>query len=135
VLATFGSISRRSTSAGLTRTDIGAAIPGSNGIHIYVLTTDGTDAERFLRTLHERCWLAGFGWLTVGATGQLLDRSLVDRMVHAPERMVFEGPPILEPPLTQDQRSRTPDVMNGPAIDTRAVCPNLGLVPPVIDSE
>jgi hypothetical protein len=58
----------------------------------------------------------------------LLDRSLVDRMVYAPGRMVFEGPPILEPPLAQDQASRTPDVIDGPSVDTRTVSPNLGLV-------
>ena len=44
----------------------------------------------------------------VGAGGQLLERSIVDRMVGAPERLVFEGRPILEPPLAQDRESRRP---------------------------
>ena len=52
---------------------------------------DGTDIERFLKTLHERCWLAGFGWMMVSGSGSLLERSIVDRMVFAPSRPVFEG--------------------------------------------
>jgi hypothetical protein len=54
--------------------------PGDEA-HVYLHVQDGAEVERFLRTLHERCWLAGFGWHMVGAGGQLLDRSIVDRMV------------------------------------------------------
>ena len=42
----------------------------------------------------------------VGAGGQLLERSIVDRTVFAGERLAFEGSPVLEPPLVQDQASR-----------------------------
>ena len=104
---------RRSTSAGLLRTDTGEKLPGSKGLHIYVAVKDSADIERFLKTLHERCWLAGFGWFMVGAGGQLLDRSIVDRMVGAPERLVFEGAPVLVPPLAQDEASRRPQVVEG----------------------
>ena len=41
----------------------------------------------------------------VGAAGQLLERSIVDRMVGGPERLVFEGGPMLVPPLQQDRRA------------------------------
>ena len=95
-LATAGRVTRKSTSAGLSRSDTGERLAGSNGEHLYILVTDGADAERFLRTLHDRCWLHGFGWMMVGAGGQLLDRSIVDRMVYAPERLVFEGAPVLD---------------------------------------
>ena len=94
----------RSTSAGLYRGDTGERLSGSDGLHVYVAVQDGTDIERFLKALHERCWLAGFGWLMVGAGGQLLERSIVDRMVGAPERLVFEGGPILDPPVQQEKR-------------------------------
>jgi hypothetical protein len=124
-LATVGTVFRSSTSAGLFRTDTGAHLAGSSGVHVYVLVVDGSDAERFLRRLHERCWLAGLGWLMVGAAGQLLDRSLVDRMVYAGERLVFEGAPLLGPPLAQDQAARAPVVSDGPALDTRLACPDL----------
>ncbi len=41
---------------------------------------------------------------------------------------MFEGAPILEPPLVQDQASRTPIATEGPPLDTRAVCPALSAV-------
>ncbi len=127
-LESAGNVRRRSTSSGLSRTDTGQALPGSNGLHVFVLVTDGTDVERFLRTLHDRCWLNGYGWLMVGAGGQLLERSIVDRMVYAPERLVFEGPPNLESPLVQDQASRAPVVTDGAALDTVAACLPLTIV-------
>jgi hypothetical protein len=108
-LATTARIVRNSTSSGLSRIDTGETFPGSGGQHIYLAIADGADAERFLYALHERCWLAGIGWHMVGAGGQLLDRSLVDRMVHAAERLVFEGAPVVETPLQQDQSARAPD--------------------------
>jgi hypothetical protein len=124
-METTGRIVRRSTSTGIIRTDTGEALPGSNGLHIYLHAQDGADIERFLKTLHERCWLAGYGWHMVGAGGQLLDRSIVDRMVYAPERLVFEGAPILVPPLAQDQETRRPIVFDHPPLDTKEACPPL----------
>ena len=131
VLPSFGGVARvtrSSTSAGLSRADTGAAIPGSDGVHVFVTIKDGSDAERFLRTLHESCWLAGLGWLMVGAAGQLLDRSIIDRMVGGPERLVFEGGPVLAPPLVQDKESRRPITVEGATLDTLAMCPPLTLV-------
>jgi hypothetical protein len=127
-METTGRIVRRSTSTGIIRTDTDEALSGSNGMHIYLHVQDGADVERFLRTLHERCWLAGYGWHMVGAGGQLLDRSLVDRMVYAPERLVFEGAPVLVSPLAQDQEARRPIVFDHPPLDTKEACPPLRIV-------
>ena len=121
-------LERSSTSSGLSRSDTGAAIPGSDGIHIYIIIKEGADAERFLKTLHERCWLAGLGWLMVGASGALLERSIVDRMVGQPGRPVFEGGPVLDPPLVQDKAKRRPVVVEGVVLDTVAVCRPLSIV-------
>ena len=119
---------RRSTSAGLSRTDTGEQMPGSNGVHLYVAVADGDDIERFLTVLHARCWLAGLGWLMVGKAGQLLERSIVDRMVGAPERLVFEGAPVVIEPLAQDAESRRPAVKDGDLLDTIAACPPLSIL-------
>ena len=116
-LGSIGHVIRSSTSAGLVRTDTGEALAGSSGVHGYVMIKDGTDAERFLSTLHEKCWVAGLGWMIVGKGGQLLERSIVDRMVGAPERLVFEGPPVVEPPLTQDAAGRKPLVVAGDVLE------------------
>ena len=58
----------------------------------------------------------------------MLERSSVDRMVGAPERLVFEGAPILVPPLAQEQNSRRPITVDGVALDTVAACPPLTVV-------
>jgi hypothetical protein len=121
-------IRRASTSAGLSRTDTGAQVPGSNGLHIYLGVQDVADSVRFLKALHQRCWLAGYGWMMVSKNGQLLERSIVDRMVGAPERLVFEGPPILSEPLTQSAEARRPEVREGGWLDAQGACPPLSVL-------
>jgi hypothetical protein len=101
-------LKRASTSAGLYHQRTGAPVPGSDGAHLYLSVRDVSDSARFLRALHDRCWLAGFGWMMVGAGGQVLERSIVDRMVGAPERLVFEGAPVLVYPLAQSVEARRP---------------------------
>ena len=127
-LGNVARVTRSSTSAGLSRADTGAALPESDGVHVYVAAKDGADSERFLRALHDRCWLAGFGWMLVSSSGALLERSIVDRMVGGPERLVFEGGPVLVPPLQQDKESRRPIAIDGVALDTVALCPPLSIV-------
>jgi hypothetical protein len=124
-LVSAARVERASTSAGLYNAITGAKLPSSSGRHVYTITEDGSDTGRFLTTLHQRCWLAGFGWLTIGTAGQLLERSIVDRTVGSPERLVFEGPPVLVPPLRQDLDLRRPIATAGDVIDTRRVCPLL----------
>ena len=128
VLAGVARVERRSTSAGLYREDTGQKLPGSYGVHVYVEVAGGADIPRFLTTLHERCWLAGLGWMMVGAGGQLLERSIVDRTVGGPERLVFEGAPVLVPPLAQAVESRRPVATEGEALDTVAACPPLTII-------
>lgn len=60
-LANAARVVRRSTSAGLSRSDTGQTFAGSDGQHIYLLIKDGSTAEHLLRTLHDRCWLLGQG--------------------------------------------------------------------------
>jgi hypothetical protein len=124
-LGTCGCVVRNSTTTGLSRTDTGEALPGSEGRHLYLLVQDGADIERALRALHDRLWLAGCGWFLVGAAGQLLDRSLADRMVFAPERLVFEAAPVIDPPLVQDIASRMPRAREGDPLDTATAIPDL----------
>jgi hypothetical protein len=127
-LAGIGRVERASTSAGLYRRDTGERLRGSDGRHLYICVTDGADAARFLKALHDRCWLAGFGWLMVGMAGQLLERSIVDFTVGSPERLVFEGPPLLGPPLAQDTAARKPVVTDGGILDTIRGCPPTTIV-------
>jgi hypothetical protein len=116
---------RRSTSSGLYRTDTNQAFAGSSGMHVFIPVEDGADIERFLTTLHERCWLAGFGWFMISKAGTLLERSIIDRSVGQGERLVFEAPPVLTSPLAQDAESRRPIATEGDVLDTITACPPL----------
>ena len=127
-LSGIARVSRPSTSAGLYRADTGEEVPLTGGSHLYIEVVDGADIDRFLHDLHDRCWLAGFGWMIVGAGGQYLDRSIADRVVGTPERFVFEGPAVLSDPLWQDPVRRQAVAKEGMPLDTLAVCPPLSVV-------
>ena len=71
-------VTRRSTSSGLSRSDTGELLPGSENLHIYVAAKDGTDIDRFLRAFHVRCWLAGL-WLDDGQQVRSATRTLARR--------------------------------------------------------
>jgi hypothetical protein len=121
-------VTRPSTSAGLHRLDTGEQFPHSGGLHAYIVVEDGDDVDRFLKTLHARCWLARLGWMMISRSGALLERSIVDRMVGAPERLVFEAEPVLVKPLAQDRERRRSTVVDGESLDTVAACPPLTVV-------
>lgn len=124
-LEAAGRVVRRSTSAGLYHGVTGEKFPGSGGVHVFVPVADGADNERFQRSFHERLWLHGLGYYGLGKAGQWLDRSLIDWSVGGPERLVFEGDPVLEPPLKQDKAARLAKVFDGTVLDTRESCPPL----------
>ena len=118
-------VERASTSAGLSNTATGETFTASGGSHIYLQVEDGADIPRALTALSERLWLNGCGWLNVSAAGQILSRSIVDASVSSPERLIFEGAPIIQPPLVQDPSASRPAVIAGIAADTRRAIPSL----------
>jgi hypothetical protein len=75
--------------------------------------------------LLKRAWLAGFGWINLSNAGSCLIRGPVDIAVGSPERLVFEGAPLVVPPLAQDQEKRRPIAYDGKFIDTKTACPDL----------
>lgn len=121
-MASAAYVKRRSTSAGIIDTNTGDVL-SKGGDHIFVLVTDGSDVERFLKHLHERGWLLGYGWYIVGACGQLLERSIIDRAVFGGERLVFEASPELGAGLAQ--KPRRAFVHSGQPLDTHTACPPL----------
>ena len=120
-LSDTGRVVRKSTTTGISRADTGETLLGSNGRHIFLLVQDGADVERFLRTLHDRCWLAGFGWMMVGAGGQLLDAQ--HRRSHGvrAERLVFEGTPVLVHPSCKTRRAASQRTRRRCSIQCRRV--------------
>jgi hypothetical protein len=123
-LETAGHIIRGSISAG-PFSYRGQVIAGSDGKHVLVTMADGADNERFLKALHARAWLKGFGWGMVAKGGKILQRSIIDAVVFTPERLVFEGAPDVVAPLVQDPTARRPVVVDGPPLDTRVAAPDL----------
>jgi hypothetical protein len=121
-LETVAMVERLSTSSGLRHGKTGEAYGNSGGRHIVIPVVDSADIPRFLSDLQDRCWLAGFGWGLVSAAGSFLVRSIVDKSCGSPERLVFEGAPIIVPPLVQD--ARTAVAHDGQVLDTR-YCPPL----------
>jgi hypothetical protein len=122
-LETVAACERASTSSGLRNRETGESFEGSGGRHVVIPVVDAADIPRFLSDLHDRCWLAGFGWGMVSAAGSFLERAIVDRAVASPERLIFEGAPIITPPLEQTGRSAT--VHDGSILDTQSLCPPL----------
>jgi hypothetical protein len=121
-----GYLLRKSTSTGLRNTKTGVTLEGGEGLHLYVLVKDRSDAARAVAVLHDRLTLAGCGWAYVSRGGQILMRSPVDAIASkTPERIAFEGPPVVEPPLAQDREARAASVTEGYALDTRLALPDL----------
>jgi hypothetical protein len=114
-----GHVLRASTTAGLSAA--GEPIVGGSGEHIYVSVEDIADTKRFLTAAHERCWLAGFGWYLISASGDLLERSIVDASVGQPERLFYEGKPVLGRGLAQDTEVRRAKVVEGGVLDTSTI--------------
>ena len=79
-----------------------------------------------LKALHKRAWTAGLGWGMVGTAGQFLERSIVDVSVGSPERLVFEGAPVVVAPLVQDTSRRAAIASATTAVlDSRKAVPDL----------
>jgi hypothetical protein len=126
-LETVACVERASTSSGLRNRETGESFPGSGGLHIVIPVVDAADIQRFSSDLHDRCWLAGLGWGMVSAAGSFLERAIIDKSVASPERLIFEGAPIIAPPL--EQTGRDAKVHDGSVLDTQS------LFPPLTDSE
>ena len=122
-LATVARVTRPSTSAGLRNRKTGEIYPDSGGFHAVIAVADGGDIPRFLTDLHDRLWLAGYGWGIASAAGSFLERSLVDKACGSPESLIFEGQPIIHPPLEQAPRPAV--AHEGGVLDTRTACPPL----------
>jgi len=119
---------RASTSAGIYNTETGEQYP-AGGEHLFIFATEAADVAEATKRLHQRLWLLGYGWMAISPNGALLERSVADRFVGSPERLVYEGAPNLAKPLAQDNSARDPKVMQGCAVDL------FEAIPPLTDEE
>jgi Virulence-associated protein E len=118
-----GILARPSVSTGIRCKSTGATTPGGS-MHLYVTAKDGGDIKDFIRRIHERLILAGWGWVFVTKAGKALTRSLVDASASGdPERLVYEADGVLEDPdleLVPGARGGLVS-RDGALLDTRAL--------------
>jgi hypothetical protein len=98
---------RPSSSAGITKPD--GTKREATGYHIFFRLEYAPDLPHILKIMHERCWLAGLGYLMLSKSGSILERSPIDLAVSGAERLIFEAPPKVIPPL---KRVRPSDWIN-----------------------
>ncbi len=108
-----------STSSGIYETG-GKCLKPASGMHIYFrMVGKPHSVNRYWDVLFKRLWLAGYGHLFLTKDGKMLPRTVFDRAVMSPERLVFESGASLVPGL--EQRRPEPEYYNagaGGAIDT-----------------
>ncbi|ANY80634.1 hypothetical protein BB934_22365 [Microvirga ossetica] len=97
------SLTRAAMSASVIHPGLGLAVP-SAGEHVYCILDDQRCSKEALEILHKACFVAGHGRIDLSRAGSFLQRSAVDRAVGSPERLVFEGRPIVESPLIVRER-------------------------------
>ncbi len=91
-----------SSSAGVYNETTGERYP-STGIHLYISTV-GIDPAALARIIKVRAWNAGYGYIALSGNGSMLPRCPLDLAVFAPERVVYEALPLLDPGIARDQR-------------------------------
>lgn len=97
---------------------------GLGSYHIYMAIEDtgavlaslpGECQSEQLRALRERilvrCWNAGLGSIFIDSAGRMHPRALIDLSVFSPERLIFEGAPILPDGWSQERPA--PKVVDG----------------------
>lgn len=93
-LQTCSKVVKYSSSAGLYHGD--KQLTPLNKYHIYLFVEDLSDSKRLGKAIYTKLWNLGHGHIKVSRAGSLLDRSVVDRFVWTPERLVFEAAPKLD---------------------------------------
>jgi hypothetical protein len=95
---------RPSSSAGIIKPD--GTVREATGTHVFVRLEYAPNLPQLLQVMHDRCWVAGLGYIKLSKAGGMLERSPVDTTVAGAERLIFEAPPNVQPPLS---RVRPPD--------------------------
>jgi len=70
-----------------------------NKYHVYIFLKDVSDCKRLGDILFNRLLLAGYGVSKVGKNGTVYVRTLIDKAVWSPERIIYEAAPHIGPGL------------------------------------
>ena len=99
---------RASSSAYLYRADR-AELIGMGSWRCYVAVDDASAIPGVGAFIYQRLWESGRGHIVISATGQALDRSLIDASVWQPERVDFAAEPVLKGNLIR--RAPNPELL------------------------
>ena len=117
-IAQAARVVRGSVSAGVHKT--GEAPRTDKGFHIYIPVKNAADISRYGKTLLDRLWLTGFGFIALASNGALLERTVIDGAVFSPERLDFVGKPIISGTGLQ-YTTPTATYTEGGMLDTEAL--------------
>jgi hypothetical protein len=81
--------------------DAGNELSGAGSLRAYAIVDKGENIPHLGVAVTDALWRAGYGRIEFGAAGQALVRCPVDGAVWQPERLDFQGAPILGKGLTQ----------------------------------
>jgi hypothetical protein len=73
----------------------------SKGLHCYLMING--DVDKFKDTLWYSCWAKGYGAIKLASDGSVLPRTIFDKAVFSPERLIFEAAPNLDDGLFQEK--------------------------------
>ena len=102
---------KASSSSYIYNQDTGEELTGLLGQRIYVFVDDATEIPRLGKNLFHRLWLAGYGYIRLSSSGNILPRTIVDAAVWQPERLDFAGGAFCHSPLVQHRPLA--EVING----------------------
>jgi hypothetical protein len=99
-----------SSSSHIYRRSTGEQLKGAGGLHVYLIIDDGRHAPRITDAIFQATFRA-YGFALITKSGAIYPRSLVDRSVPQPERLIFEAGVILSDGL--EQRRGAPYLIPG----------------------
>ena len=74
----------------------------AKGLHIYVKLAKASTCKELVQKVYDRLWAAGCGFVKIAKDGKQLLRTLIDKAVASPERLIFEAKPIVLEPLVRN---------------------------------
>ena len=92
---------RPSSTAFLYREKDGAQLVGLGGWRCYLAVDDASAIPALGGYIYQTLWKAGYGYITISASGQRLDKCLFDASVWQPERIDFAATPVLGPGIVR----------------------------------
>ncbi len=104
-----------SSSSGIYNNSNNETVLDANGMHCYVAVNDIEKIDTWIDNLFTRAWELKLACIKLSKDGKQLSRSIFDKAVFSPERLIFEASPTLDDGLIQTKVD--PFYIDGNVID------------------